>query len=142
MIDTAKGLTNILPVTGLDMAQGKRKETTVESDTFQATLKKAVANGEDKKLRDACQQFEAVFINQMLQRMRATVPKDGFWGDSMGVKIFQDMQDEQTSKDMSTAGGMGLGEMLYQQMKPKDNVVTLEEALTKSQGTAKIDKLG
>lgn len=133
----------MLPTAGLEIADAKRKQTSVEGDSFQATLDKTLASGDDKKLQEACQQFEAVFINQLMQRMRATVPKDGFWGDSMGLQIFQDMQDEQTSKDMSVAGGMGLGQMLYQQMKTKGNVMTLEEAMAKSQGaTAKVDKLG
>ena len=54
--------------------------------------------------------------------MRATVPQNELWGDNSGVQIFQGMLDEENAKNMSKAGGIGLGQMLYDQLKPNDKL--------------------
>ena len=37
---------------------------------------------DDKSLLKACQDFEAIFVQQLLKEMRKTVPKDGFIPES------------------------------------------------------------
>lgn len=95
-----------------------QKEAELQSPEFKKALDKAISNKDDQKLKDACKQFESLFLYQMLQKMRDTVPTGGFIGDSQGEKIFRSLLDEEMTKEMSNAGGLGLAEMLYQQMKP------------------------
>lgn len=72
----------------------------------------------DKQLRAACQDFEAIFINQLLTQMRASIPKGGLFPESQAEEIYRGMLDEEYSKVMSRSGsGLGLGEMLYRQLK-------------------------
>ena len=83
----------------------------------------------DKKLREACQGFEAMFLNLMYTQMRETVPENTLFGDSNADKIMQSMRDTEMMNQASKAGGMGLGDMLYNQLKLEDKA---------SQDTARI----
>ena len=71
----------------------------------------------DKELLQACKDFEAIFVNQLLQEMRKTVPKDGLIPTSQEEEIFTGMFDEEVSKQISQTGRMGLAEMMYQQLR-------------------------
>ncbi|GAW29449.1 rod-binding protein [Carboxydocella sp. ULO1] len=89
-----------------------------EGQEFARVLEQAAKSADDKKLKEACQQMEALFLHQLLQRMRATVPKGGLFPEDNGEEIFRDMLDGELAVQMSKAGGIGLAEMLYQQLKP------------------------
>ncbi len=70
-----------------------------------------------KSLQEAADQFESLFLHQLLTEMRKTVSDGGnVFGDRKGEKIFQSMLDEEMSTVMSKAGGIGLGRLLYDQL--------------------------
>ena len=71
---------------------------------------------QDPRLKEVCQEMEAVFLNMMLKSMRATVPKASLLGDTSQEEIFRSMLDAEMTKDMAYAGGTGLGDMLYRQL--------------------------
>lgn len=73
---------------------------------------------EDKKLKAACRDMEAVFLNMLLSKMRATVPKNNLMGDSKKQEIMQSMLDAELTQNMARAGGTGLADMLYRQLAP------------------------
>lgn len=86
---------------------------------FAAKLSKAVSDsqaGDDAKLRSACREMEAVFLNLMLSRMRATIPKSDLLPDRSQEEIMQSMLDTELTKTMSQAGGIGLADMIYRQL--------------------------
>lgn len=74
---------------------------------------------EDKRLKEVCQDFEAIFIHMMLKSGRDTVSEGGLIEKSNGTKMFEDMHDQEMSTLMSKSedGGMGISKMLYEQMK-------------------------
>ena len=72
---------------------------------------------DDAKLRDASNEFEAIFIQQMLKTMRKTSLESDFINKSEGEKIFRSMLDEQYAILSAKSGRLGLGEMIYQQLK-------------------------
>lgn len=85
---------------------------------FQNLLRLAQAEQDDKKLKEACQDIEAIFIYKMLQQMRATIPEGGFLSESSATRIYRDMLDEAYSREMARSrDNLGLGEMLYRQLK-------------------------
>lgn len=85
---------------------------------FQKLVRQAREEQDDLKLRQACQEMEAIFIHQMLREMRATVPEGQFLPESSAAKIYRDMLDESYSKIIAESrGNLGLGEMLYRQLK-------------------------
>lgn len=84
------------------------------AQTEASTAKNAAA---DKKLKSACEGFEEMFLDLMYSKMRETVPDDSLFGKSNGEKIMQSMLDSELTKQMAKAGGVGLGDMIYKQMK-------------------------
>ena len=62
-------------------------------------------------------EFEAIFIQQMLKTMRKTSLESDFIKKSEGEKIFRSMLDEQYAILSAKSGRLGLGEMIYQQLK-------------------------
>ncbi|GFM37796.1 peptidoglycan DD-metalloendopeptidase family protein [Desulfovibrio psychrotolerans] len=72
-------------------------------------------DAKDKKLREAVEGFEAIFIQKMWQQMRATVPKEGYL-HGKDEEFWQGMFDQELSKKMASAGGIGLADMLVEQL--------------------------
>ena len=68
-----------------------------------------------KKLREACEGFESIFIQKMWQEMRNAVPKGGLF-QGREEKFWQDMYDQELSKSMTKSGGIGLADMMYEQL--------------------------
>ena len=102
--------------------------TTIDSAMLSYTESRfgALANAEGKltrreaelhKLREASQDFEAIFIKQMLDAMRKTLPKGGLLHGGMAENIFEDMLYEERSKLMAKTGSIGIADMLYNRYK-------------------------
>lgn len=72
-----------------------------------------------KKLREASQDFEAIFIKQMLDAMRKNVPKSGLLDGGMAGEIFEDMLYEERSKLMARTSPFGIADMIYNSYKDK-----------------------
>ncbi len=103
-----------------DLAQTAKNENLRSADReFQQMLDKALASKEDKELKEAAKQFEALFIYQMFEKMRETVSRGGLFEESMGEKIFQGMLDQEVSLKAAESNSLGLAEMIYQQLKRK-----------------------
>jgi flagellar protein FlgJ len=67
-------------------------------------------------LRQACQQFEAVFLAQLLQKMRDTVPEDPLLGDSRAKDVYNSMLDWEMAQQIACTQSVGLADMLYRQL--------------------------
>jgi flagellar protein FlgJ len=78
-------------------------------------LKKGVKADDPKATREAARQFESLFTNMLLKSMREAKLGDGM-GDSQETDFYQDMFDQQLSVQMSQGKGIGLAEMLVQQL--------------------------
>ncbi|MFC3442696.1 rod-binding protein [Sphingobium rhizovicinum] len=65
-------------------------------------------------LQKAAQQFEAVFLRQMIGAMRSASLAEGIT-DSSATQQFQDMADARTADAMSSKGAMGIAELLMKQ---------------------------
>lgn len=87
-----------------------------------------------KKLREACEGFESVFIQKMWQEMRNTIPKGGLM-HGKEERFWQDMYDQELSKSMTSAGGIGLADMMYAQLS-RNLVSASRSAAGASQGAA------
>jgi flagellar protein FlgJ len=70
-----------------------------------------------KQLVKASKDFESIFLGYLLKTMRATVPKSDLMGHSQADDIFESMRDEELSKGMAQAGGIGLAKLMVDQMK-------------------------
>ena len=74
------------------------------------------ANGTNPELREACVQMESLFIHHLLKEMRATVHKSGFIGGGRAEEIYTSMLDAEMAVNISKTRGIGLAQMLLQQL--------------------------
>jgi peptidoglycan hydrolase FlgJ len=81
---------------------------------------------DEEKLRKACTDFESIFLNQILQAMRQTIPHGGFLKEGPEKDIFQPLFDQELSRSLAKRKGMGLGEMIFRQMKRHGKTQTVE----------------
>lgn len=75
------------------------------------------------KLKNACEGFEAIFLQKMWEQMRATLPKDGLM-HSKEEEMWQSMYDQELGKSMASAGGIGLADMMMRQMDRNDGAMS------------------
>jgi peptidoglycan hydrolase FlgJ len=78
-------------------------------------LKKGVKADDPKAIRAAAQQFESLFTDMMLKSMREANLGSGL-GDSQESELYQGMYDQQIAMQMSQGKGIGLADMLVQQL--------------------------
>ena len=74
----------------------------------------------DAELKQACKDFESLFLNQLLTAMRKTIPKGGAFEDEDGSRereMYESMLDSEMAKSWSQSDGIGLANVLYQQLK-------------------------
>ena len=81
------------------------------------SIKRGMVGENDKKLKKACSEFEAIFIKQMLDSMRKTVSKSGLINGGMAEDIFEDMLYDKYAEKMSKTGNFGIKDILYKQLK-------------------------
>ena len=70
---------------------------------------------DEDKLKEACRQFEAIFLKQMLNSMRKTVTKNGLMDGGFSEEIFEDMLYDEYAEKMTKTAGFGIADMLYKQ---------------------------
>jgi flagellar protein FlgJ len=96
----------------------------VKSGAVEAAMKpgkQAAAPGDavrDKKLRQACTEFEAIFLYNLFKEMRRTIPKSSLLPAAPGKDTYEMMFDQKVAEDLSKRGeGIGLQKTLYEQLR-------------------------
>lgn len=87
-----------------------------ETGDFDNVLQKALTQDDKIQLKDACREFESLFLSMMYKQMRATIPKSELLPASFARETFETMLDEELAKKASQGTGMGVGQMLYNQL--------------------------
>ena len=107
-------------IAATSLTQGAMENRVDSADQgFQQILDKAIASKEDKQLKDAAKQFEALFIYQMYSKMRETIDKGGLFEEDLSSGIFQGMLDQEVSTQAAETGSFGLADVIYLQLKRK-----------------------
>ncbi len=74
----------------------------------------------DDELMDACKQFEAYFVEQMFKEMVKTIPSESEGSGSMNSMLdyYKDQMIQGIAEETADQnGGLGLAQMLYEQMR-------------------------
>ena len=74
------------------------------------------SNNKLKQLKDISNQFESIFINQILKQARQNKIENGLF-DSEAINTFNSMIDEQYSEILSKKTNFGISEALFNQFK-------------------------
>lgn len=92
-------------------------------------LKGEAAHDPAKAARKAAEQFESYFLQQMMKEMRATIEKSEL-SEGHAMETYQDLMDKEVAQQMVRRGGIGLANMLEQQMlKQQAAAVSTQDAL-------------
>jgi flagellar protein FlgJ len=70
----------------------------------------------DSELEKACQEMESIFLNFLLKEMRNTINKSELISGGTAENIYTGMLDTELSKVMAERGGIGLSEILQDQL--------------------------
>jgi flagellar protein FlgJ len=82
-----------------------------------SSLPKRQIVDKNSDLYKACQDFESIFIKQMLDVMRQTVHKqDDLIGGGLSQDVFEGMLYDEYAKKMAQTAGFGLAESIYRQV--------------------------
>ncbi len=68
------------------------------------------------RLRRPAHELEGVFLNQLFQAMRASVPRDGILEDAPGQEMFTSVLDEKLASEAAARSQRGVGEALFRQL--------------------------
>ncbi len=102
-----------------DLAASTSKETTGED--FKNALNAAIENQDDTALKESCNELEAYMLSMVFKQMKqsmlsdddedALIPKGDY------TKTFEDTMINEVAKQMVEAGGIGLSDTIYKQIK-------------------------
>ncbi len=82
----------------------------------------------------AFEEFERLFLYQLLQEMRKGVPSDGLFGHSPQQKLFEEMLDDHYAGEMMKSGQLGIARMMEEQESQRLDML-------RSRPVAPVDKL-
>ena len=71
----------------------------------------------DNRLKDACKEFESIFITYLLKSMGKTIENGSLLGNSNENKIMRAMHYERLGGEIAGGNGIGLGKMLFEKLK-------------------------
>lgn len=71
------------------------------------------AGTREARARETAEDFEAMFIAQMLNAMKLGVDPDSAFGGGAGEEAFQSQMAEEYGKSMAKVGGIGVADAIY-----------------------------
>ncbi len=71
------------------------------------------------KLKEAAQDFEAIFLTMILKNMRKSVPESGLFGTGPGADIYAGMFDENIARTVARKGGIHLSDTIIESLAGK-----------------------
>lgn len=67
-------------------------------------------------VQKAAEEFEAVFLSQMLETMFKDVPTGGMFGGGSGEQIWRSTMLQEYGRTLAKAGGIGIADMVAREM--------------------------
>ena len=103
---------------GNDMFQYASSITSSNTSTsIQNKKDTSFVNSTDEELMDACREFEAYFVEQLMKQMQKTVMKSELTEESETESYFKDMLYQEYASEASQGEGIGIAKMMYEQLK-------------------------
>jgi len=69
-----------------------------------------------KRMKETAEDFEAVFLAEMLRPMFSNIEAASPFGGGAGEKIYRDMQVDEYGKAIAKSGGIGLADSILREM--------------------------
>lgn len=106
------------------ISQILQHELQTRKATHPATKKTGMtpSQNRDPKLWKVSQQFEAIFLQQMLDAMHKTVPHSGFMPNDFAEKVHESMFDQAVANAISQNSNLGIASAIYRQLAHVDQI--------------------
>ncbi len=92
----------------------------IKTNSYTPIRKMPTAQEIDQQVKDAAKAMEGKFLEEMMKQMRSTVQdSEGFIPTTQAEKIFREQLDQKYVSQWSDKGGLGLADMIYQQIMDK-----------------------
>lgn len=88
----------------------------VDAGTSAKALKNAAKTREMEKIEGTAQEFEAVFIAEMMKPMFEGISTEAPFGGGKGEEVFRSMLLQEYGKIVSQTGGVGISDAVKEQM--------------------------
>ena len=73
-------------------------------------------NADPKAIRASAEEFEAVFVSQMLTHMFESVETDPLTGGGSGEEVFRSLLVNEYGKSIAKSGGIGIADHVQREM--------------------------
>lgn len=73
-------------------------------------------NADLNKLRDTAQEFEAVFLSQMMKPMFEGISTDGPFGGGQAEEMWRSLMVDEYGKSIAKSGGIGIADAVMREM--------------------------
>ncbi len=87
----------------LDQSRMNAAKANISQDTYQ-------------KIEEKAQDFEAVFMTQMMQHMFSGIETDELFGGGAGEEIMKTLLFDEYGKTIAQAGGMGISDQIQNEL--------------------------
>ncbi|GGB37342.1 hypothetical protein GCM10011316_06820 [Roseibium aquae] len=74
------------------------------------------------RIRETAEEFEAVFLNNMMQHMFTGLDEGGTWGDGPGAEAWRGLLINEYATSIAKGGGIGLADSIEREL------IALQEA--------------
>lgn len=88
-------------------------------------LKQKARHSQKDALRPVAQQFEALFVQQILKQSRNVKLDDG-WLDGQHMDSYKSMHDDQLAQSITAKGTLGLADIIVEELTPDHPVMSAE----------------
>ena len=97
----------------IDLSQIANTARAGQAERVAARLQGPLA---DEQVRRAAEEFEAVFLGQVLKPMFATVRTDGPFGGGFSEDMWRSLQVDEYGKAIARSGGIGIADAVLRQI--------------------------
>jgi len=112
------------PIGGAPAAQLLQAQSATASGRMEGVRERLAAmakstgeeSGGRRALRKTAEDFEAVFLSQMLAPMFAGLKTDGLFGGGHAEGIYRSMMVDEMGSAIARSGGIGIAESVYEQL--------------------------
>ena len=103
-----------------DLSSGIMERHPLEEGPLASNQKAGERHGKAadlERLKNACKDFESIFVYTLLKTMRRSLPKRE--EPAMGSAMYTSMGDLELARSLAHGRGLGLGDLLFEQLKGK-----------------------
>lgn len=115
----------------------QHSQSSIKTSELEDKLKNSdLSEKTDEELLSACKEFEAYFIEQVMQQIKETIPKSEE-EDNKYLDYFGDMMIQEYASVITERGDLGIAQQLYESMKNNVNALNIKQAEVTEEATVK-----